>query len=88
MFSVLHDQVIANAIRRNQEDAAGVGGPLDGTRPTSEVEKGVRVSSFATTLGIPPFLFMREVGNVVAIGVGACFSWYNGGEEFISVAWR
>lgn len=55
--------MVANAILRNQEDAAGLQGPLTGTRPVSEVEKGVGVSSFATALGIPPFLFMREVGD-------------------------
>lgn len=50
-----------NALTRIEEDEAGEAGPLaTGKKPE---EKGVRVSFFAATLGISPYLFMREVNN-------------------------
>ncbi len=50
-----------NALARIEEDEAGEAGPLITGKKVKE--KGVRVSFFAATLGISPYLFMREVNN-------------------------
>lgn len=68
----VYKEVVGNAITRNQEDTAGIGGPLGISAPNN-VDKGVRVARFTTTLGIPPFLFMREViqpPHTVLLGLG------------------
>lgn len=52
--------VMFNAHARIEEDEAGEAGSLAGLKPQ---EKGVRVSWFAATLGISPYLFMREVSE-------------------------
>lgn len=52
--------VVFNALARIEEDEAGDAGPLAGAKPQ---EKGVRVSLFAATLGVSPYLFMREVSR-------------------------
>lgn len=49
-----------NALARIEEDEAGAAGPLGGGKAE---DKGVRVSLFAATLGISPYLFMREVSR-------------------------
>lgn len=50
--------VMFNALARIEEDEAGPAGSLGGGKAQ---DKGVRVSFFAATLGISPYLFMREV---------------------------
>lgn len=59
-----------NALTRIEEDEAGDAGPLAGAAKGLE-EKGVRVSFFEATLGISPYLFMREVGHCP----GGFFEW-------------
>lgn len=54
----VYKEVVSNAIQWNAEDEAGEAGPL---QKAANVNKGVRVSLFTTTLGISPFLLMREV---------------------------
>lgn len=50
--------VMFNALARIEEDETGPIGPMSGIKAD---DKGVRVSLFAATLGISPYLFMREV---------------------------
>lgn len=52
--------VMFNALARIEEDEAGEAGSSTGLEMR---EKGVRVSLFAATLGISPYLFVREVGR-------------------------
>lgn len=61
----VYKEVISNAHRRKEEDEHVV--TVVGGKGADAVEKGVRVSLFATTLGISPFLFMREVRQGIAL---------------------
>lgn len=63
----VYKEVVSNAHRRKEEDEAGLAGPLLGANSAAADEKGVRVSLFATTLGISPFLFMREVSQLLGL---------------------
>lgn len=54
-----------NALARIEEDEAGVAGPLGGGKAQ---DKAVRVSFFAATLGISPYLFVREVRRAPGLG--------------------
>lgn len=52
----VYRNVMFNALARIEEDEAGPVGSLGKAE-----DKGVRVSLFTATLGISPYLFMREV---------------------------
>eukprot|EP00752_Nemacystus_decipiens_P006154 g5552.t1 len=54
----VYRSVVFNALQRIEEDEAGPAGSLGGIKAE---DKGVRVSLFTATLGISPYLFMREI---------------------------
>ncbi|CAM9241608.1 unnamed protein product, partial [Hapterophycus canaliculatus] len=56
----VYRSVVFNALVRIEEDEAGDAGPLAGATKGLE-EKGIRVSFFVATLGISPYLFIREI---------------------------
>ncbi|CAM9338589.1 unnamed protein product [Ectocarpus fasciculatus] len=57
----VYRDVMFNALARIEEDEAGDAGPLGGAKTADD--KGVRVSLFTATLGISPYLFMREASR-------------------------
>lgn len=64
----VYKEVMSNALRRKEEDEAIRAGLAPGATGIGLVDKEVRVSLFTMTLGISPFLFMREVSQRSNIG--------------------
>lgn len=60
----VYRNVMFNTLARIEEDEAGPVGSLGGGKAE---DKGVRVSLFTATLGISPYLFMREVRRAFAL---------------------
>lgn len=59
----VYKEVMHNALRRKEEVEAKRVGLSPGATGFGLVDKEVRVSLFTMTLGISPFLFMREVSQ-------------------------
>lgn len=59
----VYKEVMSNALRRKEEDEAIRAGLSPGATGIGLIDKEVRVSLFTMTLGVSPFLFMREVSQ-------------------------
>ena len=59
----VYKEVMSNALRRKEEDETIRAGLLPGATGVGLVNKEVGVSLFTVTLGVSPFLFMREVSR-------------------------